>query len=41
MQEYLLDPFLFGSESNLVNAGNCWGKYISSDLDNKEMLASY
>ena len=22
MQEYLLDPFLFGNESNLVNAGN-------------------
>jgi hypothetical protein len=41
MQEYLLDPILFGNESNLVNAGNPWGKYISSDLDDKEMLASY
>jgi hypothetical protein len=41
MQEYLLDPFLFGNESNLVNAGNPWGKYISSDPDDKEMLASY
>jgi hypothetical protein len=41
MQEYLLDPFLFGNESNLVNAGNPWGKFISSDPDDKEMLASY
>jgi hypothetical protein len=41
MQEYLLDLFLFGKESNLVNAGNPWGKYTSSDLDDKEMLASY
>jgi hypothetical protein len=22
MQEYLVDPFLFGNQSNLVNAGN-------------------
>jgi hypothetical protein len=22
MQEYLLDPFMFGNQSNLVNAGN-------------------
>jgi hypothetical protein len=41
MQGYLLDPFLFGNESNLVNAGNPWGKYISFDPDDKEMLASY
>jgi hypothetical protein len=26
MQEYLLDPFLFGNQSNLVNASNPWGK---------------
>jgi hypothetical protein len=26
MQEYHLDPFLFGNQSNLVNAGNPWGK---------------
>jgi hypothetical protein len=38
---YLLDPFLFGNESNLVSTGNPWGKYISSDPDDKEMLASY
>jgi hypothetical protein len=41
MQEDLLDPFLFGNQSKLVNSGNPWGKYISSDLDDKEMLASY
>jgi hypothetical protein len=41
MQEYLLDLFLFGNESNLVNAGNPWGKYTSSDPDDKEMPASY
>jgi hypothetical protein len=32
---YLLDPFLFGNESNLVSTGNPWGKYISSDPDDK------
>jgi hypothetical protein len=41
MQEYLLDPFLFDNQSNLVNASNPWGKYISSNPDDKEMLASY
>jgi hypothetical protein len=41
MQEYLLDPFLFGNQSNLVNASNPWGKYISSDPGDKEMHASY
>jgi hypothetical protein len=41
MQEYLLDPFLFGNQSNLVNPGNPWEKYISSNPDDKEMLASY
>jgi hypothetical protein len=41
MQEYLLDHFLFGNQSNLVNICNPWVKYISSDLDDKEMLASY
>jgi hypothetical protein len=41
MQEYLLDPFLFGNQSNLVNASNPWGEYISLDRDDKELLASY
>jgi hypothetical protein len=42
MQDYLLDPFLFGNKFNLVNGDNPWGKYISSDPTNdKEVLASY
>jgi hypothetical protein len=42
MQDYLLDPFLFGNKYNLVNDDNPWGKYISSDPTNdKEVLASY
>jgi hypothetical protein len=42
MQDYLLDPFLFGNKYNLVNSDNLWGKYISSDRTNdKEVLASY
>ncbi len=42
MQDYLLDPFLFGNKDNLVNADNPWGKYVSSDPDNdKDVLASY
>jgi hypothetical protein len=42
MQDYLLDPFLFGNKYNLVNGNNPWGKYISSDLTNdKEVLTSY
>jgi hypothetical protein len=42
MQDYLLDPFLFGNKDNLVNTDNPWGKYTSSDSDNdKEVLASY
>jgi hypothetical protein len=42
MQDYLLDPFLFGNKYNLVNGDNLWGKYISSDPTNdKEVLASY
>jgi hypothetical protein len=41
MQEYLLDPFLFGNQSNLVNAANPGRKYISSNPDDKEMLARY
>jgi hypothetical protein len=31
MQDYLLDPFLFGNKDNLVNANNPWGKYVLSD----------
>jgi hypothetical protein len=42
MQDYILDPFLFGNKYNLVNGDNPWGKYISSDPTNdKEVLASY
>jgi hypothetical protein len=42
MQDYLLDPFLFGNKYNLVNGDNPWGKYVSSDPNNdKEVLASY
>jgi hypothetical protein len=42
MQDYLLDPFLFGNKYNLVNGNNPWGKYVSSDPNNdKEVLASY
>jgi hypothetical protein len=42
MQDYLLDPFLFGNKYNLVNGDNPWGKYVSSDPTNdKEVLASY
>jgi hypothetical protein len=42
MQDYLLDPFLFGDKYNLVNGDNSWGKYVSSDTTNdKEVLASY
>jgi hypothetical protein len=42
MQDYLLDPFLFGNKYNLVNGDNPWGKYVSSDQTNdKEVLASY
>jgi hypothetical protein len=42
MQDYLLDPFLFGNKYNLVNGDNPWGKYLSSDQTNdKEVLASY
>jgi hypothetical protein len=28
MQEYLLDPFLFGNKYNLVNGDNPWRKYV-------------
>jgi hypothetical protein len=31
MQDYLLDPFLFGNKYNLVNGDNPCGKYVSSD----------
>jgi hypothetical protein len=42
MQDYLLDPFLFGNKYNLVNGDNPWEKYVSSDPTNdKEVLASY
>jgi hypothetical protein len=42
MQDYLLDPFLFGNKYNLVNGDNPWGKYVSSDPTNdKEVLTSY
>jgi hypothetical protein len=42
MQDYLLDPFLFGNKYNLVNGDNPWGKYVSSNLTNdKEVLACY
>jgi hypothetical protein len=42
MQDYLLDPFLFGNKYYLVNGDNPWGKYVSSDPNNdKEVLASY
>jgi hypothetical protein len=42
MQDYLLDPFLFGNKYNLVNGDNPWGKYVSSDPNNdKEVIASY
>jgi hypothetical protein len=42
MQDYLLDPFLFGNKYNLVTSDNPWGKYVSSNPTNdKEVLASY
>jgi hypothetical protein len=42
LQDYLLDPFLFGNIHSLVNTDNPWGKYVSSDPNNdKEVLASY
>ena len=41
IQEYLLNIFLFGNTNNLVNADNPWGKYIPTDPNDKEMLASY
>jgi hypothetical protein len=42
MQDYLLDPFLFGDKYNLVNGDNSWGKYVSSyPTNDKEVLASY
>jgi hypothetical protein len=42
MQDYFLDPFLFGNKYNLVNGDNPWRKYVSSELTNdKEVLASH
>jgi hypothetical protein len=42
MQDYLLDPFLFGNKYNLVNGDNPWGKYVSSNPTNdKAVLAIY
>jgi hypothetical protein len=42
MQDYLLDPLLFGNKYNLATGDNPWGKYVSSDPNNdKEVLASY
>ena len=41
MSKYLMDPFLFGEKNNLVSPSNPWGKYISTDQNNKEMLTSY
>jgi hypothetical protein len=42
MQDYLLDPFLFGNKYNLVNSDNPWGKDISfNPINDKEVLASY
>jgi len=41
LQDYLLDPFLFGNTDNLVNADNPWGKYVPSDPNDKEVMASY
>jgi hypothetical protein len=42
MQDYLLDPFLFGNKYNLDNGDNPWRKYVSSDPNNdKEVLTSY
>jgi hypothetical protein len=42
MQDYLLDPFLFGNKDYLVNGDNPWEKYVSFDPTNdKEVLASY
>jgi hypothetical protein len=42
MQDYLLDPFLFGNKYNLVNGDNPWGTYVSSNPNNdKEVLTSY
>jgi hypothetical protein len=38
MQDYLLDPFLFGTKYNLVNGDNPWGKY--NPTNDKEVLAS-
>jgi hypothetical protein len=42
MQDYLLDPFLFGNKCNLVNGDNPWRKFIPSNPNNnREVLASY
>jgi hypothetical protein len=41
MQDYLLDPFLFGNKYNLVNGDNPWGKYISSDPTNDNKQKHY
>ena len=41
IQDYLLDPILFGNKDNLVNADNPWGKYVPSGPNDKEVLASY
>jgi hypothetical protein len=40
-QSYLLDPFLFGNQNNLVNSQNPFGKYLPVGPSDKETLASY